>query len=487
MSKVHQAEAHINGDAARSDKEAVMEDKPLPPENTKEGIRARIWNHLEKNDLVNFPRPVHHRIPNFKDAEIAADKIKTMEPFVKARTVKINPDKPQQEARFQTLEAGKRLLVPTPRLRQGLFNKITPPENATKEDLRVCSTAQGVKEFSSPISLDDTVTVDLVIVGSVAVSKKGYRIGKGEGFADLEWAMMTCMKAVKPETIIITTVHDDQIVEIPDDLVEEHDISVDFIVTPTQVIQCPKRAKPTGIFWAKLTREKLQQVPILKRLRERERAEEKDVTLWDEIEGNEAPPRERRPRRHRNSSRRSTSDKENVEDGKESDTTTDRRRRERRPRRRKESGGRRRGASETEGEEKENGGEGEDGKSDGRPRQQRRPKGPRGNRGSTVSVFVGGLPRATRVSSLKVSIREREVQPLALIWHGGSGHAFLLFPEEDAANDALTKLTGIEMNGKALRIEMANRRRRSRSRSKGSESKGDGDAEADAPEVQAEA
>lgn len=479
MSKAHQAEARINGDAARSGKEATKEDTPLPPENTKEGIRARIWNHLEKNDLVNFPRPVHHRIPNFKDAEIAADKIKTMEPFQKARTVKINPDKPQQQARFNTLEAGKRLLVPTPRLRQGLFNKITPPENATKDDLRVCSTAQGVKEFSSPISLDDTVTVDLVIVGSVAVSKKGYRIGKGEGFADLEWAMMSCMRAVKPETIIITTVHDDQVVDIPDDLVQDHDISVDYIVTPTQVIKCPKRAKPTGIFWSKLTREKLQQVPILKRLRERERAEEKDVTLWDEIEGNEAPPRERRPRRHRNSSRRSTSDKENVEDGKESDTTTDRRRRERRPRRRKDSR-RGRGTSQSEGEDKDASGDGEEGKGD-RPRQQRRPKGPRGNRGSTVSVFVGGLPRATRVSALKVNIRERDVQPLALIWHGGSGHAFLLFPEEDAAQDALKKLTGIEMNGKALRIEMANRRRRSRSRSKGSESK------SDAPEVQAEA
>ena len=72
--------------------------------------------------------------------------------------------------------------------------------------------------------------------------------------------MMSCMKAVKPETIIITTVHDDQIVDIPDALVQEHDISVDYIVTPTQVIKCPKRAKPTGIFWSKLTREKLQQV-----------------------------------------------------------------------------------------------------------------------------------------------------------------------------------------------------------------------------------
>ena len=38
-------------------------------------------------------------------------------------------------------QANKTLLVPTPRLRTGLFNKITPPEDANKEILRKCSTA----------------------------------------------------------------------------------------------------------------------------------------------------------------------------------------------------------------------------------------------------------------------------------------------------------------------------------------------------------
>lgn len=39
------------------------------------------------------------------------------------------------------LQARKNLLVPTPRLRTGLFNKIMPPEDANKEMLRKCSTA----------------------------------------------------------------------------------------------------------------------------------------------------------------------------------------------------------------------------------------------------------------------------------------------------------------------------------------------------------
>lgn len=41
-----------------------------------------------------------------------------------------------------SLQAQKTLLVPTPRLRTGLFNKITPPAGANKEQLRVCASSQ---------------------------------------------------------------------------------------------------------------------------------------------------------------------------------------------------------------------------------------------------------------------------------------------------------------------------------------------------------
>ena len=39
----------------------------------------------------------------------------------------------------------------------------------------------------------------------------GLRIGKGEGFADLEYAMMRSMKAVDDKTPIVTAVHDCQV------------------------------------------------------------------------------------------------------------------------------------------------------------------------------------------------------------------------------------------------------------------------------------
>lgn len=35
---------------------------------SKQDIREQIWNHMEAQDIADFPRPVHHRIPNFKVA-----------------------------------------------------------------------------------------------------------------------------------------------------------------------------------------------------------------------------------------------------------------------------------------------------------------------------------------------------------------------------------------------------------------------------------
>ena len=58
------------------------------------------------------------------------------------------------------------------------------------------------------------------------VLPKGYRIGKGEGYADMEYAMMVTMGAVNQDTVVVSTVHDCQVVDIPEDLTDGHDLMV---------------------------------------------------------------------------------------------------------------------------------------------------------------------------------------------------------------------------------------------------------------------
>lgn len=42
----------------------------------------------------------------------------------------------------------------------------------------------------------------------------------------MEYAMMVTMGAVNHHTVVITTVHDCQIVDIPDELTDDHDLMV---------------------------------------------------------------------------------------------------------------------------------------------------------------------------------------------------------------------------------------------------------------------
>lgn len=42
-------------------------------------------------------------------------------------------------------------------------------------------------------------------------SSAGVRIGKGEGFADMEYGMMVSMGAVNESTVVVTVVHDCQV------------------------------------------------------------------------------------------------------------------------------------------------------------------------------------------------------------------------------------------------------------------------------------
>ena len=50
--------------------------------------------------------------------------------------------------------------------------------------------------------------IELAVVGSVAVAKDGGRIGKGEGYSEMEYAILHELGLVSESVPIITTVHE---------------------------------------------------------------------------------------------------------------------------------------------------------------------------------------------------------------------------------------------------------------------------------------
>ncbi len=231
---------------------------------SKQPIRERVWSLLTERGVARFPGALG-RIPNFIGAEAAARRLAESPAWRAARVVKCNPDAPQLPVRVLALRQGKRLFMAVPRLREErCFLELDPRRLAGRE--RAAASIRGAALFGKPTLPKDLPKIDLIVAGSVAVDRHGARIGKGGGFSDLEFALLTELGLVGRWTTVATTVHPLQVVRAPITMLA-HDIPLDLIATPDKLIACPRRHKrPEGILWSALPEEKIAEIAVLARL-----------------------------------------------------------------------------------------------------------------------------------------------------------------------------------------------------------------------------
>lgn len=233
----------------------------------KQALRERVWDALEESGDARFPFPPHGRIPNFAGAERAAERLADTDAWQAAATVKSNPDSPQRPVRKRALEQGKTVYMAVPRLSEEECFLELDPERI--DDIERATTISGSSELGVQVGLDEMEPIDLIVSGSVAVNERGARVGKGEGYSDLEFAILRGFDLVDDETTTATTVHELQVVdeEIP---TAAHDVPMDWLFTPERRIETDAEGeKPTGIAWDELDEEKIAEIPILERLKPR--------------------------------------------------------------------------------------------------------------------------------------------------------------------------------------------------------------------------
>jgi 5-formyltetrahydrofolate cyclo-ligase len=115
------------------------------------------------------------------------------------------------------------------------------------------------------IKVEALTPVDLVVCGSVAVDRTGARLGKGGGFSDLEFALAREAGLIGPHTLIATTVHPAQVLASGLIPMTAHDVPLDLIVTPEEIVACAgKHPRPEGILWPELTDDKIAAIPLLR-------------------------------------------------------------------------------------------------------------------------------------------------------------------------------------------------------------------------------
>ena len=189
----------------------------------KESVRQAVWDRLERENIADWPRPCHGRIPNFVGSGAAAQRLLELEPFRRARCVFCAPDYALKAARDLVLVQGKVLAAALPGMTR--FVELRGRVNTSIRGL-----ARHGRSLRTP--------VDLIVQGSVAVDRHGHRLGKGKGYGDREIAWLQERGLAEPDVPIVTLVHDAQIVDDLAPLMDEHDVPVDYILTPSACIKC---------------------------------------------------------------------------------------------------------------------------------------------------------------------------------------------------------------------------------------------------------
>lgn len=122
---------------------------------SKKDVRQKVWEFLEENSLVVFPKPCFNRIPNFKGCSNATQSLEKLEEFKKAKTVQVTPDKAQETARFLTLSVSRHYtiyleIIPIPVL---IFNSIKILYKVFNLKIKVCYAIKNNNSNTTKIEL----------------------------------------------------------------------------------------------------------------------------------------------------------------------------------------------------------------------------------------------------------------------------------------------------------------------------------------------
>lgn len=244
-------------------------------------VRSKVWKELRK---VAYPDSRFHYdfaefIADFQDSQIATTQILNSDFFKFAIELNqmtensyifITPDNCLEDLRFQLLERNIPFLITTYGIRRGFY--LLEPSKIDPKHYALAASLDGMEKHATHLSIHQlkelNLKVSLMITGTGAINDKGIRFGKGHGFFDLEWAMLSTINAIDMQkTKCVAVVHDVQLLNGIDLKPEIFDTVCDYIVTNSKVISVENAVKPNcGILWNVLSPGMLDDIEPLKEI-----------------------------------------------------------------------------------------------------------------------------------------------------------------------------------------------------------------------------
>jgi 5-formyltetrahydrofolate cyclo-ligase len=234
--------------------------------------RERIWSELRQvaRPDSRFHWDFAHFIADFEGSDRCAERVLGLDALrgLGERRLFVTPDNCLEPLRAGLIRAGLPFVMTTYGIVRG-FLELDPAAVPAGAE-RYAATLDGFDHFARPVplaALSRGTPFGLLVTGGSAVSRNGVRFGKGHGYFDFEFAVLSELGLVGEAAVVVDVVHDCQYVD--DDLeAEAHDVPVDLIVTPTRTlgVDGPPRS-PGRVHWELLPGTEFDRLEIVAELR----------------------------------------------------------------------------------------------------------------------------------------------------------------------------------------------------------------------------
>ena len=233
--------------------------------------RIRIWEELIKvaKPDSKFSWEFSEFICDYEGSEKGTELLVNTDMYKQAQVIFITPDNNLETLRERAFLDKKTVVMTNYGITRGFF--LIKPGQIPEGKEELASLLDGVSRYWKHQTLEQLKEsvghIDRMVTGASAITPSGIRLGKVHGYFDLEWAMQTSSGIADDSTVIIGAGHDCQVADV-DVTVEDYDTAIDYIVTPTRIIETrhefPRPNK--GIIWSRLAPGMREQIPPVQEL-----------------------------------------------------------------------------------------------------------------------------------------------------------------------------------------------------------------------------
>ena len=248
----------------------------FPETDPTEIYRERIWSELRRvaRPDSRFHWDFSSFITDFEGSDRCAENVLALPAMTELASsgnqrVFITPDNCLEDLRAALIGHGIPFVMTTYGIVRGFL--ALDPADVPAGEARYAATLDGFDRYARPLTLREMSQgspFGLCVTGGSAVSRNGVRFGKGHGYFDFEFAVLSELGVAGPSTPIADVIHDCQYVdeELPP---KPHDVAVDVIVTPTRTIHVDAPTRPPArIHWDLIAGSEFDRLDVTRELRE---------------------------------------------------------------------------------------------------------------------------------------------------------------------------------------------------------------------------